>query len=158
MRRSLLLVVALLFFFSHLSHLWAAETIANPAIEARLKALATELRCLVCQNETLADSQADLAVDLRNEIRTLMVKGESNQQIIDYLVARYGDFVRFRPPLKPTTVALWFGPFILAVLGSAVLIFYLIRLRPRANTAPLSELEHQRLDSLLSRAEEDNKA
>lgn len=126
-------------------------------IEARLKALSTELRCLVCQNETLADSRADLAIDLRNEIRGLLAQNYSDQQVIEYLVARYGDFVRFRPPVKLLTLPLWFGPFILGMLGVGLLIYYLKRLSARANNAPLSELEHKRLDALLSKTEQDTK-
>ncbi len=130
----------------------------NPVIEARLKHLATELRCLVCQNETLADSRADLAVDLRNEIRGLIAKGNSDQQVIDYLVARYGDFVRFRPPLKSSTFLLWFGPFILAVLGVALLIVYLIRLRRRASNPLLTEAEQHNLQSLVNKLDGDSKS
>lgn len=93
----------------------------DPAVEARLKALSTELRCLVCQNQTLADSTAPLAEDLRQEIRELIAKGLSDKEITDYLVARYGDFVRYRPPLKAQTLLLWFGPGLLLVGGVAAL-------------------------------------
>ncbi len=91
----------------------------NPAIEARLKALSTELRCLVCQNQTLSDSSAPLAEDLRREIRELIAKGMSDQEITDYLVARYGDFVRYRPPVKSQTILLWVGPSVLLLAGLA---------------------------------------
>jgi len=142
---------------------WAAEPqsidtpSSNPAIEGRLKSLSHELRCLVCQNESLGESRADLAIDLRNEIRGLMEKGYSDKQVVSYLVARYGDFVRFRPPLKSTTFLLWFGPFILMLLGSMVLIVYLIRLRKRTGAAPLSQGEEQRLKNLLSKVAGDSK-
>lgn len=99
----------------------------DPAIEARLKALSTELRCLVCQNQTLADSSAPLAEDLRREIRALIAKGMSDQEIIDYLVARYGDFVRYRPPLKATTMLLWAGPALLLAAGAGGLWWALRR-------------------------------
>lgn len=89
----------------------------DPAVEARLKSLSQELRCLVCQNQTLADSSAPLAEDLRREIRELIVKGMSDKEITDYLVARYGDFVRYRPPLKTQTVLLWAGPSVLLLAG-----------------------------------------
>ncbi len=89
----------------------------DPAVEARLKALSTELRCLVCQNQTLADSSAPLAEDLRKEIRELIAKGMTDQEITDYLVVRYGDFVRYRPPLKSQTILLWAGPAILLMAG-----------------------------------------
>jgi cytochrome c-type biogenesis protein CcmH len=89
----------------------------DPAVEARLKALSTELRCLVCQNQTLADSSAPLAEDLRREIRELIAKGMSDKEITDYLVVRYGDFVRYRPPVKSQTLLLWVGPTILLLAG-----------------------------------------
>jgi len=93
----------------------------DPALEARLKAMSQELRCLVCQNQTLADSDAPLAEDLRREIRTQMREGKSDQEVIDYLVARYGDFVRYRPPVNSHTALLWFGPFLLLFIGGFVL-------------------------------------
>lgn len=93
----------------------------DPALEARLKAMSQELRCLVCQNQTLADSNAPLAEDLRREIRTQMREGKSDQEVIDYLVARYGDFVRYRPPVNSNTALLWFGPFLLLIIGGFVL-------------------------------------
>lgn len=94
----------------------------DPILEARLKAMSHELRCLVCQNQTLADSDAPLAEDLRKEIRTQMREGKSDQEVIDYLVARYGDFVRYRPPVNNSTVLLWFGPFLLLLIGGFVLL------------------------------------
>jgi cytochrome c-type biogenesis protein CcmH len=99
----------------------AKQLADDPALEARLKAMSQELRCLVCQNSTLADSDAPLAADLRNEIRVQMRAGKSDQEIIDYLVARYGDFVRYRPPINSNTVLLWFGPFLLLLIGGFVL-------------------------------------
>ena len=90
----------------------------DPVLEARLKVMSQELRCLVCQNSTLADSDAPLAEDLRKEIRTQMRAGKTDAQITDYLVARYGDFVRFRPPVNNSTAILWFGPFILLLIGA----------------------------------------
>ena len=93
----------------------------DPVIEARLKAMSSELRCLVCQNTTLADSTAPLAEDLRKEIREQLRAGKSDQEVIDYLVARYGDFVRYRPPVNNETALLWFGPFVLLIIGGFVL-------------------------------------
>lgn len=93
----------------------------DPALEARLKAMSQELRCLVCQNTTLADSSAPLAEDLRKEIRAQMRAGKSDQEVIDYLVARYGDFVRYRPPVNNSTALLWFGPFLILIIGGFVL-------------------------------------
>src|SRR5438132_13790589 len=97
----------------------AAPTSDNPALEARMMQLAQELRCLVCQNQTIADSHAALAVDLRDQIREMMQKGQSDQQILDYMTARYGDFILYRPPVKQTTALLWFGP-VLLLLGGLV--------------------------------------
>jgi cytochrome c-type biogenesis protein CcmH len=102
----------------------------DPIIEARLKALSTELRCLVCQNTTLADSDAPLANDLRNEIRALMQQGKTDDEIIAYLVDRYGDFVRYRPPVQANTALLWFGPFIMLVIG-AITLFIVLKKRSK---------------------------
>jgi cytochrome c-type biogenesis protein CcmH len=103
---------------------WAGKmeppTRTTDPLDARLKALETELRCLVCQNQTLADSNADLADDLRREVRELAVAGKSDDEIRAYLVARYGDFVLYNPPVKPTTWLLWFGPFVLLAGGAGV--------------------------------------
>lgn len=112
--------------------------------------LAEELRCLVCQNQTLADSQADLAADLRQEIRELMMKGESDEQIKRYLVARYGDFVLYRPPVKAVTWLLWFGPGVLLVGGLAVLYAVVLRRRRQASAEPLSADQEKRALDLLS--------
>ncbi len=108
-----------------------ADEVAHPdaKVERRLKDLGEELRCLVCQNETLADSQAPLAEDLRNEIRGMIRQGKSNDQIRAYLVARYGDFVLYNPPFKSITVLLWVGPFALLALGLGVMAFVLKRRR-----------------------------
>jgi len=94
----------------------------DPAVEARVKALGEELRCLVCQNQTIADSAAPLALDLRNQIRTQIGQGRSDDQIRAYMVERYGDFVLYKPPLKGTTLLLWIGPFVLLALGAGVLV------------------------------------
>ena len=93
----------------------------DPAVEARLKALSQELRCLVCQNQTLADSAAPLAEDLRQEIREKIARGMSDKEITDYLVARYGNFVRYRPPVESQTLLLWVGPSLLLIAGFTVL-------------------------------------
>jgi cytochrome c-type biogenesis protein CcmH len=120
----------------------------DPALEARLHKLSTELRCLVCQNETLADSRADLANDLRREIRDMMRAGRSDREITDFLVARYGDFVLYRPPVKSTTLLLWVGPFALLALGGVVWFVLLRRRARRAEEAPLTA-EEQRLAAVL---------
>ncbi len=97
--------------------------------------LTAELRCLVCQNQSLADSHADLAIDLKNQVRSQMQAGKSDAEIRDYMVARYGDFVLYRPPLKPTTALLWAGPFVLLAGGGLALGFYLRRRRERLTKA-----------------------
>lgn len=107
----------------------AKPAAADPALEERVTAVATELRCLVCQNQTLADSNAPLAVDLRNQIREKMQQGASERDIVDYMVARYGDFVLYRPPFKAATVLLWLGPLLLMFAGLATLFFRLARRR-----------------------------
>ena len=109
-----------------------ASSVAPPAwsdasLDARLKSLENELRCLVCQNQTLAESNAPLAEDLRKEVRELAVAGKSNDDIRAYLVARYGDFVLYKPPVKATTYVLWFGPFVLLAAGVAVWVTVLRR-------------------------------
>ncbi len=105
----------------------AADAAADPALEARMLAITAELRCLVCQNQTIADSHADLAVDLRRQVREMLQRGDTNQQITDYMTARYGDFVLYRPPLKASTAILWFGPVLLMVCGLAGLVIILRR-------------------------------
>ena len=111
----------------------AAPAAADPLLEARMQAIAIELRCLVCQNQTIADSNAELAVDLRQQVREMLRQGKSNREIIDYMTARYGDFVLYRPPVKGTTMLLWFGPAVLLVGGIAIL--WLV-LRQRSRRAP----------------------
>jgi cytochrome c-type biogenesis protein CcmH len=127
----------------------AAPAAADPALEQRVTAVASELRCLVCQNQTLADSNAPLAVDLRNQIREQMARGASEGAVVDYMVARYGDFVLYRPPLKATTLLLWTGPALLAIAGLAVLFVNLAR-RRRAERAGLSDEERARAQQLLA--------
>ena len=121
----------------------------DPVVEKRLHDLSQELRCLVCQNETLADSRADLAVDLRDQIREQIKAGKTDKEIIDYLTARYGDFILYRPPVRPTTYFLWFGPFVL-LLGGLVLLFrYVRQRRGLIIDRPLSLEERHRAEKLL---------
>jgi cytochrome c-type biogenesis protein CcmH len=122
----------------------------NPQVEARLKTLAVELRCLVCQNQTLADSNAPLAEDLRREVREMITKGMSDREIIDFLVQRYGDFVLYRPPWKATTTLLWLGPFLLLIAGATALVLALRRRQKKLANVTLSEAEHNRVAQLLS--------
>lgn len=118
-------------------------------LEKRVMALSQELRCLVCQNETLADSRADLAVDLRRQIREQMKAGKSDKEIVAFLTERYGDFVLYKPPVKPRTYLLWFGPFILLGIGLLVLYRYVGRRRTLIAEEPLSPEEHRRAAELL---------
>lgn len=130
---------------------WAQEARpleTNVVIEARVQQLSEELRCLVCQNQTLADSHADLALDLKREIREMVSKGMSDQVILDYLVSRYGDFVLYRPPFNVTTLLLWVGPFLLLFIGALIL---LLTLKKRATIAEeqLSFDEVRKVNELL---------
>ena len=102
----------------------------NPEMEKRVMALAEELRCLVCQNQTLADSHAALAIDLKNRIRELLREGKSEREVLDFMVQRYGDFVLYRPPFRGTTVLLWSGPFILLALGVTGWVVWLRNRKP----------------------------
>ena len=127
----------------------AAPAADDPVLEQRLMTLAGELRCLVCQNQTLADSQAELAADMRNEIRMQMRRGASDQDVVAYLVARYGDFVLYRPPLKAKTLLLWSGPAILLLIGVFLLMRSLARRRKHAVEEPLTEAARARARALL---------
>jgi cytochrome c-type biogenesis protein CcmH len=100
----------------------AQPAAADPVLEARVMKISAELRCLVCQNQTIADSNAGLAVDLRNQVREMLKRGDTPEQITDYMTARYGDFVLYRPPVKGSTAVLWYGPAALLVLAVAVLL------------------------------------
>ena len=152
MRRALLLPALLLLCLlpSPVSTEEAQPLADDPALEKRVMALAEDLRCLVCQNETLAGSHSDLAVDLRQQIREQMKAGKSNQEIIAFMTERYGDFVLFRPPVKATTYLLWFGPFLLLAAGILVQLRYLKKRRERVLDKPLSEAERKRVEALLS--------
>jgi cytochrome c-type biogenesis protein CcmH len=131
----------------------AAPAAPDPALEKRAVALEEQLRCLVCQNQTIADSHAELAIDLKKEIREKLKAGMNEEQITQFLVARYGDFVLYNPPIKATTVALWFGPFALLFAVVAGLFYYLLRRRSAA-PQPLSEAEQERVRALLDSSEE----
>jgi len=130
------LLAALLVAFCGLAF-GQAEEVAHPdaQVEERLKDLGEELRCLVCQNETIAASQAPLALDLRNEIRAMIKQGKTDDEIRAFLVARYGDFVLYKPPFMPVTALLWIGPFALLFVG-AVIVAVVLRRRSAAGAAP----------------------
>ena len=123
--------------------------IDDPAIEQRLHRLSQELRCLVCQNETLADSRADLAEDLRDEIRQQMKAGKSDKEIIAFLTERYGQFILYRPQVTPTTYLLWFGPFVLLLAGLLVLFYYIKQRRDLIAEQPLTSDERKRAEEML---------
>jgi cytochrome c-type biogenesis protein CcmH len=132
-----------------------SEMLSNPKLEARARALGEELRCLVCQNETIEDSSATLAHDLRIILRERLVAGDTDEQAIQYIVNRYGQFVLLKPPVEPATYALWFGPPGLLLLAGAGTLFYLRRHRPEALAAPapLSAEEESRVAELLDEGE-----
>jgi cytochrome c-type biogenesis protein CcmH len=141
------LIFTCLFLITNLAQANVALPVAaNPELEKRVQAISEELRCLVCQNQTIADSNADLAVDLKNQVREMLVQGKSNKQVTDYMVERYGDFVMYRPPVKNTTWLLWFGPFLLLVGGIG---FLALKLKKRQPSAELPEAEMQRAAQLL---------
>ena len=146
----LLLTTLTLFAGAQATAKEAMPLAADPLLEARVMAIAEELRCLVCQNETIAASHAELAVDLRKQIRIKLTQGQSQPQILDFMVERYGDFVLYRPPLKATTVLLWAGPFVLLAVAVVVMAAN-IRRRRRSEQAPaLSPQDTLRAQQLLN--------
>jgi cytochrome c-type biogenesis protein CcmH len=124
------------------------EMLKDPALEARARAISRDLRCLVCQNQSIDDSNADLAHDLRVIVRERLTAGDSDDQVKAYLVARYGDFVLLDPPFKAKTLALWLGPAILLLAGAGG-VYAVMRRRPAAGPAPLSDSERRRLAEIL---------
>jgi cytochrome c-type biogenesis protein CcmH len=127
---------------------WAQQP---DALDERVKALSAQLRCLVCQNQTIAESNAPLAADLRRLVREQLAAGRSEREVIDFMVARYGDFVLYRPPLNATTLLLWFGPALLLAAGALTLVLVLRRRRARGEERALSDEEHRRAQELLER-------
>lgn len=149
MKLSSLLVWCVLVFSGAAMAKEAAPMAADLEVEKRMVAISEELRCLVCQNESLSGSHAELAQDLRREIRKMIAEGKTDKEILDFMVDRYGDFVRYRPPMKPTTWLLWGGPFLFLAGGLAALIAFLRR-RAKDNAAPaLSDEERRRAATLL---------
>lgn len=127
----------------------AVPASADPALEARVTAISEELRCLVCQNQNIADSHAELAIDLKNQVREMLRQGKSDKQVVAFMVERYGDFVLYRPPVKSTTWLLWFGPFLLFVVGLGVL-FVKLRHRRDGKEQALSQEDHEAAVKLLN--------
>jgi cytochrome c-type biogenesis protein CcmH len=156
--RRILLLATLLF----LSHMGLAATLAEYTFETpqkheEFRTIIEQMRCLVCQNESLAGSNAELAVDLRNEIYDMMKAGQNKDQIVDFMVARYGDFVLYSPPVKPSTYPIWFGPVIIFFIG-ALFLFNIVRRKNRSRETELSSEEQQRLDTLLNQSTDSRKA
>jgi len=127
----------------------AVSLVDDPIEEARLVHISQELRCLVCQNESLSSSRAELADDLRREVRDLIRANKSDQEIKDFLVSRYGDFVLYRPEVKPLTWVLWFGPFVVLLIAGIFLLFYLRQRRATLQPQVLSDNERARVEQLL---------
>ena len=146
--RALILLLCLMPLFSFAGE--AQDLAKDPVLEKRMVGLAENLRCLVCQNESLASSHAELAEDLRREVRELMQKGMSDQEIKDYLVARYGDFVLYEPPVKSFTLLLWLGPFALLLVGMGVLVLQVRNRRKTVTETTLSPEAQARAAALLN--------
>ena len=132
------------------------EVLKDPALEARARHLSKDIRCLVCQNQSIDDSNADLARDLRVLVRERLTAGDTDDEIMDYLVKRYGDFVLLRPPVKASTYALWYGPIVIFILGVIGLVVFMRGRRPAATAqaTALSEDEQRRIEALLDAPDE----
>jgi cytochrome c-type biogenesis protein CcmH len=128
----------------------AIPTPKDPVAAKRAVALGAELRCLVCQNQSIEESNAELTVDLRRQIREQIAQGKTDREIVDYMVARYGDFVLYRPPFKATTALLWLGPFLLLLTGFLVVRRVLAARRKRVDEPPLTEAERREAERLLA--------
>ena len=131
-----------------------SEILQNPQLEARARNLSQNIRCLVCQNQSIDDSNASLAKDLRKIVREQLVSGASDNEIYDFLIARYGDFVLLRPPIKVTTYVLWYGPLFIFFAGLLLSVLFLIRRKRIMPEEPLSPEEQEELSSLINREEE----
>ena len=151
----LLLAILLLAVSAQCMAREALPEAADPVLEKRVVKLTSELRCLVCQNQSLADSHADLAIDLKNQVRAQMQAGKSDAEIRRYMVARYGDFVLYDPPFKMTTLLLWTGPFVLLLIGLLGLVAYMRGRRRRLVDAALTPADHARAQALLRGAGND---
>lgn len=148
MRKLISLVLLVLGLSCHLHAAEAQRVSDDPVLEAKVQSLSEVLRCLVCQNQNLADSHADLAIDLKNQVRDMLRQGRTEKQVIDYMVERYGDFVLYSPPLKTTTWLLWAGPFLLLVSGLAGL-FMMLRRRRERDVTPLDDVQSSAAKRLL---------
>ncbi|MEJ2620879.1 MAG: cytochrome c-type biogenesis protein CcmH [Candidatus Thiodiazotropha sp.] len=153
MRQTLFALICLMGLTSLQAATLAEYTFEDPAKHEDFRAIIEEMRCLVCQNESLAGSNAELAVDLRNEIYEMMKSGQGKAEVIDFMVARYGDFVLYSPPIKPSTYPIWFGPLIVFLIGGVVL-FRIIKRKNQSRETELSDEEQQRLKELLNQPNE----
>ena len=154
--KSFVFLLFLIIFLTPLAS-WAKEAIPvaeDPEIEKRMLALTMDLRCLVCQNEPISDSRAEFSNDIRREIREQIKANKTDDEIIQFLVDRYGDFILYNPPMKPTTILLWFGPVILFLISLGSLVFYLRRRRVQIEEISLSQEQREKAEALLK---EDNK-
>ncbi len=149
MMRRVLLILALLLPVTA-GAIEPSEMLKDPALEARARAISQEIRCLVCQNQTIDDSNADLAHDLRVILRERLLAGDTDQQVKDYLTARYGDFILLKPPFRARTLILWIGPALVFLAGAAIIMVAALRKRRVAAPAPLSAEESQRLARLMT--------
>lgn len=150
MRRAALMMIALFGLVWGAAAYEPGEALDDPALEARARAISKELRCLVCQNESIDDSAAPLARDLRLLVRERLVAGDSDQEVLDHIVARYGEFVLLRPPVRPGTWLLWYGPFAVVLLGLAIIVWR-VRRKPAQSVNPaLSADEERRLRDIVN--------
>jgi cytochrome c-type biogenesis protein CcmH len=147
--KTLLALLAFLLFAPAALAVEPSERLSDPALEARARALSEELRCLVCQNETIDESSAPLAHDLRMLLRERIAAGDTDVQAVKYLTDRYGDFVLLKPPVEPATYLLWFGPVIVLLLAGGGALLYLRKRKAAAPVAPLSDDEERRIERLL---------
>ena len=131
------------------------EILQNPQLESRARVLSKNIRCLVCQNQSIDDSNASLAKDLRKVVREQLVNGASDEEIFDFLIERYGDFVLLKPPVKPSTYMLWYGPIFLFLIGLLMSVLFLTRRRKLAPEEPLTQKELDQLSKLITNRAED---
>lgn len=149
---SRLFVLLIVFCVPLIGHTKEAAPMAqDPVLEARVMAISAELRCLVCQNQTIADSHAELAIDLKNQVREMLIAGKSEREIKDYMVERYGEFILYKPEVNDTTFLLWFGPLVLFGIGLAVLGYNLKKRKRLIADVDITEDEQKRVDDILKR-------
>lgn len=152
------MMLRLILLLSFTSPLWAAidpYKFEDPSKQATYQTLIEELRCLVCQNQNLADSNAELALDLRKQTYELVQEGKSRDEVADYMVTRYGDFVLYKPPFNYTTALLWLGPFIILFVGAYILIGF-IRARTKENIPQMSDEDRDKMEKLLAEKSQEN--